>query len=392
MTPAVEAAKRAGIEFRLHEYEGVEVGEGDYALAVAAAVGRPPEQLFKTLVASVDGRLEVFVVPADRQLDLRAVGKRTKLAVQAEAERATGYVVGGISPLGQRRRLPTTVDESALAWDTILVSAGKRGLQIELAPDDLVQFDECHRGYGGGVGMATARSNELRAVAARLVAEDAGRHRPRGRPDRKRLARRRRRRLRRRDAPRHARAARPRHVLRARARHRARAARHVGAAGAGDLSCLGIPGGRSVRAHLVVARAGRVVDQRGVARCRRDRERRLRFGRAACSPSWQERLRTYPDELAAERIEDAALTWGGFAAAGLLTIARPGERLALVERMVDDASRVLQIVYAINRTWLPTTQTRRPARRAARRQARTARRADRGSARPSRTRCAHSSS
>jgi Cys-tRNA(Pro)/Cys-tRNA(Cys) deacylase len=140
MTPAVEAARRAGIEFRLHEYDGVEVGEGDYALAVATAIGRPPEQLFKTLVASVDEHLEVFVVPADRQLDLRAVGKRTKLALQADAERATGYVVGGISPLGQRRRLPMTVDESALAWDTVLVSAGKRGLQIELAPRDLVRL------------------------------------------------------------------------------------------------------------------------------------------------------------------------------------------------------------------------------------------------------------
>ena len=140
MTPAVRVAKRAGIEFRLHEYDGVEVGDGDYAVAVAAAVGRPAEQLFKTLVASVDGRLEVFVVPADRRLDLRAVGKRTALAAEADAERATGYVVGGISPLGQRRRLPTTVDESALAWDTILVSAGRRGLQIELAPADLVQL------------------------------------------------------------------------------------------------------------------------------------------------------------------------------------------------------------------------------------------------------------
>jgi Cys-tRNA(Pro)/Cys-tRNA(Cys) deacylase len=144
VTPAVQAAKKAGIGFRLHEYEGVEVGDGDYALAVAAAVGRPAEQLFKTLVASVDGRLEVFVVPADRQLDLRAVGKRTTLAQQAEAERATGYVVGGISPLGQRRKLPTTVDESALAWETILVSAGKRGLQIELAPADLVQLTGAH--------------------------------------------------------------------------------------------------------------------------------------------------------------------------------------------------------------------------------------------------------
>jgi Cys-tRNA(Pro)/Cys-tRNA(Cys) deacylase len=140
MTPAVRAAKRAGIEFRLHEYDGVEVGDGDYAVAVAAAVGRPADQLFKTLVVSVDGRLEVFVVPADRRLDLRAVGKRTALAAEADAERATGYVVGGISPLGQRRRLPTTVDESALAWDTILVSAGRRGLQIELAPADLVQL------------------------------------------------------------------------------------------------------------------------------------------------------------------------------------------------------------------------------------------------------------
>jgi Cys-tRNA(Pro)/Cys-tRNA(Cys) deacylase len=140
MTPAVDAATRAGIEFRLHEYEGVDVGEGDYAVAVAAAVGRPAQQLFKTLVASVDGRLEVFVVPADRQLDLRSVGKRANLAPPADAERATGYVLGGISPLGQRRRLPTTVDEAALAWGTILVSAGKRGVQIELAPGDLVEL------------------------------------------------------------------------------------------------------------------------------------------------------------------------------------------------------------------------------------------------------------
>jgi Cys-tRNA(Pro)/Cys-tRNA(Cys) deacylase len=140
MTPAVEAARRAGIEFSLHEYDGVDMGDGDYGIAVAAAVGRPADQLFKTLVASVDGRLEVFVVPADRQLDLRAVGKRTTMAAQADAERATGYVVGGISPLGQRRRLATTVDMSALAWDTILVSAGRRGLQIELAPGDLVEL------------------------------------------------------------------------------------------------------------------------------------------------------------------------------------------------------------------------------------------------------------
>ena len=126
----------------MHEYEGVEVGDGDYAVAVAAALALPPSRLFKTLVASVDGRLEVFVVPADRQLDLHAAGKRAALADRAAAERATGYVSGGISPLGQRKRLPTTIDPSALEWETVLVSAGRRGLQIELAPADLVQLTE----------------------------------------------------------------------------------------------------------------------------------------------------------------------------------------------------------------------------------------------------------
>jgi Cys-tRNA(Pro)/Cys-tRNA(Cys) deacylase len=138
MTPAVEAAKRAGITFELHEYEGVEVGDGDYATAVAGALDRPPGQLYKTLVAKVDGELAVFIIPADQQLDLRAVGKRVELAAKAEAERATGYVVGGISPLGQRKRLPATVDASVYEWETILVSAGRRGLQIELAPSDLI--------------------------------------------------------------------------------------------------------------------------------------------------------------------------------------------------------------------------------------------------------------
>ena len=138
MTPAVQTAKQAGIDFRLHEYEGVELGEGDYAEGVAEALGLPAGRLFKTLVASADGRLAVYVVPADRQLDLRAAGKRVTLADQTAAERATGYVIGGISPLGQRKQLPTTLDESALAWETILVSAGRRGLHIELAPADLV--------------------------------------------------------------------------------------------------------------------------------------------------------------------------------------------------------------------------------------------------------------
>jgi len=114
------------------------VGDGDYAVAVAEALGRPPGQLFKTLVVSVDGDLRVFVVPSDRQLDLRSVGKRAQMADRQQAERATGYVAGGISPLGQRRRLQTVVDDSALEWETILVSAGRRGLQIELRPQDLI--------------------------------------------------------------------------------------------------------------------------------------------------------------------------------------------------------------------------------------------------------------
>jgi Cys-tRNA(Pro)/Cys-tRNA(Cys) deacylase len=140
MTPAVEAARRAGVDVRLHVYEDVEVGERDYALAVAERLGVDPARLFKTLVASVDGRLQVFVVPADRQLDLKAAGKRAELAGRTQAERATGYVVGGISPLGQRRRLPTTVDETALEHETILVSAGRRGLQMELVPHDLIRL------------------------------------------------------------------------------------------------------------------------------------------------------------------------------------------------------------------------------------------------------------
>jgi Cys-tRNA(Pro)/Cys-tRNA(Cys) deacylase len=150
VTPAVEAAKEAGIDFRLHEYDAVELGDGDYALAVAVRLEVDPQRLFKTLVVSVEGRLQVFVVPADRRLSLRAAGKRAELAGRTEAERATGYVVGAISPLGQRRALPVTIDASALEHETVLVSAGRRGLQIELAPGDLVRLT------GAGVRSLTA--------------------------------------------------------------------------------------------------------------------------------------------------------------------------------------------------------------------------------------------
>jgi Cys-tRNA(Pro)/Cys-tRNA(Cys) deacylase len=104
----------------------------------------PSEQVFKTLIASVDGDLTVAVVPVSSQLNLKALaaavaGKRAEMAQPAAAERATGYVTGGISPIGQRKRLPVVVDSSALGWPTVYCSAGQRGLELELAPADLVR-------------------------------------------------------------------------------------------------------------------------------------------------------------------------------------------------------------------------------------------------------------
>ena len=116
-----------------------------FGMEAAQALGLDPAQVFKTLLADVDGGLTVAVVPVDRSLDLKALagavhGKRAMMAEPAAAERATGYVVGGISPFGQRRRLPTVLDVSALEWDSVLVSAGRRGLDVELAPGDLVRL------------------------------------------------------------------------------------------------------------------------------------------------------------------------------------------------------------------------------------------------------------
>lgn len=138
-TPAIAAAEQAGIPFELHEYDHDPAADA-YGLEAAEKLGVDPARLFKTLVVSVDGALAVACVPAAAQLDLKGLGKRTALADKTHAERATGYVAGGISPLGQRRRLPTHVDASALEHDTILVSAGRRGLQIELDPRDLVRL------------------------------------------------------------------------------------------------------------------------------------------------------------------------------------------------------------------------------------------------------------
>jgi Cys-tRNA(Pro)/Cys-tRNA(Cys) deacylase len=143
-TPATAALARAGVAHGLHPYRH-DPGATSYGVEAATALGVPPEQVLKTLLAKVDGRLVVAVVPVSGSLDLKALaaaagGKRAELAEAAEAERSTGYVVGGISPLGQRKALPTVVDESALGFATVMISAGKRGLQVELPPGDLVRL------------------------------------------------------------------------------------------------------------------------------------------------------------------------------------------------------------------------------------------------------------
>lgn len=143
-TPATVAATRAGIPFAVHDYPH-DPAAASYGEEAAEALGVPATRVFKTLVASVDGQLTVAVVPVAGVLDLKALaaavgGKRAAMADPAEAERATGYVLGGISPVGQRRRLPTVVDSSALGFETVFVSAGRRGLEIELGPRDLVRL------------------------------------------------------------------------------------------------------------------------------------------------------------------------------------------------------------------------------------------------------------
>ena len=142
-TAATIALERAKIPFTLHEYAR-DPRRGSYGLEASEALGIPPERVFKTLVAAVDGALAVGVVPVHRQLDLKALaaavgGKKAAMAEVAAAERATGYVAGGISPIGQKRRLPVVVDSSALALGTMFCSAGRRGLEIEIAPADLIK-------------------------------------------------------------------------------------------------------------------------------------------------------------------------------------------------------------------------------------------------------------
>ncbi|MEW5992705.1 MAG: aminoacyl-tRNA deacylase [Chloroflexota bacterium] len=149
-TRATEALTRAGVPFRVLEYEAPERHgtardeRPAYGREAAAALGVDEGRIFKTLVAVVDRTLALAIVPVAASLDLKRLadalgGRRADLADPAAAERATGYVIGGISPLGVRRRLPVILDAGAMAHATVLVSAGRRGLQVELAPDDLVR-------------------------------------------------------------------------------------------------------------------------------------------------------------------------------------------------------------------------------------------------------------
>ncbi|MFG2904539.1 Cys-tRNA(Pro) deacylase [Kitasatospora sp. NPDC048286] len=147
-TPATVALEAAAVPFTVHAYDH-DPAAASYGGEAAEALGVTPERVFKTLVADVDGTLTVGVVPVAGQLDLKALaaavgGKRAAMADPAAAERSSGYVRGGISPLGQRRPLRTVVDASALGHPTVYVSAGRRGLEVELAPADLVALTGAH--------------------------------------------------------------------------------------------------------------------------------------------------------------------------------------------------------------------------------------------------------
>lgn len=144
MTRGVQVLERAGVNFTLHPYTLSEGGDS-YGEAVADALGVPSERLFKTLLATVDGTPVVAIVPVSGRLGMKALaraagGKKADMVAPAHAERITGYVTGGISPFGQKKRLRAFVDESMLAHGTIYCSAGQRGLQVELAPDDLIRL------------------------------------------------------------------------------------------------------------------------------------------------------------------------------------------------------------------------------------------------------------
>lgn len=141
-TPALRAADAAGLKYTLIEYEHTDRQEGGYALDSARVLGRDPSSLFKTLLAEVDGRPVCALVPASNLLNLKSLakaaeGKRAEMMSPAKAERLTGYVTGGISPLGQRHSFPIFIDESALDHPNIVISGGKRTLSLEVSPEAL---------------------------------------------------------------------------------------------------------------------------------------------------------------------------------------------------------------------------------------------------------------
>jgi Cys-tRNA(Pro)/Cys-tRNA(Cys) deacylase len=143
-TPATALLTKQRVPHTLHSYEH-DPRHASFGSEASEVLGLPPERVFKTLVAEVDGTLTVGVVPVVHQLDLKALaaavgGKKGRMAEVAAAERATGYVAGGISPLGQRKRLQVVVDESARGYETVFCSGGRRGLEIEIAPADLVRL------------------------------------------------------------------------------------------------------------------------------------------------------------------------------------------------------------------------------------------------------------
>ena len=141
-TPATVALTRAGVAFTTHSYEH-DPAARSFGLEAAEVLGLPPERVFKTLLADVDGALVVAIVPVTGKLDLKSLaaavgGKKAAMADPHVAERTTGYVVGGISPLGQKKVLRTVLDETAMTFDTVYVSGGRRGFDLGLSPTDLV--------------------------------------------------------------------------------------------------------------------------------------------------------------------------------------------------------------------------------------------------------------
>ncbi|MBV9313590.1 MAG: Cys-tRNA(Pro) deacylase [Pseudonocardia sp.] len=142
-TPATALLDARHIRYRVHSYQH-QAGAA-YGLEAARELGLDPARVFKTLITEVDTRLTVGVLPVGATLDLKALaaavgGKRAKMAEVSAAERATGYVAGGISPLGQKRQLPVVLDASAEVFETIFCSGGQRGLEVELAPSDLAEL------------------------------------------------------------------------------------------------------------------------------------------------------------------------------------------------------------------------------------------------------------